>query len=525
MNKILEKIESDKEILSTMPRNNKKNIMKYAQNVENMQEEYEKIQQEIFNEMNNRYNEIISVKENKEIAIEKNEIDELEKLLDIINTVKTSYEKMGIDRKIYKLGKFYKENLEIINKEILSCINKFSEVGLALSASDFDYSIYVNEYMQEFFKEIEKGNINSDSIKSKFEEIYWKCPDLIIHIELNLRYIYIKNQKVIDKYYETRKAELLKNINTNVEEIEKRYKKAKEKLEKDINVDKYLLTHAFLDGKLNAKDYSNDQMKLEYLKVIKAEDINNASEKQQEEINKNCIKFLNSLYEYKQYLKFKYIFEDIQKKYQEIEQHKNEYNTIRKEIEAKEKKLKSLNSKINGKGLFGIKSKPDRKEKQTTEYNSIVLEIKELYKKMDNAKIYAKISEHLTAESTIYDALKLASQFNNYLVDCIIENNKTITDEEIEKSILELKEFLSNPHNVIIKNITILENKNIPIIISDRYKLLNFTINKEDINEGNLDNIIMILEKIQNNYNIQKSKINLDEMEFICEFKKILDKK
>ena len=102
MNKILEKIESDKEILSTMPRNNKKNIMKYAQNVENMQEEYEKIQQEIFNEMNNRYNEIISVKENKEIAIEKNEIDELEKLLDIINTVKTSYEKMGIDRKIYK---------------------------------------------------------------------------------------------------------------------------------------------------------------------------------------------------------------------------------------------------------------------------------------------------------------------------------------------------------------------------------------------------------------------------------------
>ena len=33
MSKLLEKIETDKEILSTMPKNNKKNIAKYIQKV------------------------------------------------------------------------------------------------------------------------------------------------------------------------------------------------------------------------------------------------------------------------------------------------------------------------------------------------------------------------------------------------------------------------------------------------------------------------------------------------------------
>ena len=41
MSKLLEKIETDKEILSTMPKNNKKNIAKYIQKVQELKKEYE----------------------------------------------------------------------------------------------------------------------------------------------------------------------------------------------------------------------------------------------------------------------------------------------------------------------------------------------------------------------------------------------------------------------------------------------------------------------------------------------------
>ncbi len=471
MSKILEKIDMDKEVLSTMPKNNKKNISKYIQYVQELKQDYGTMADEIYEEMSKRYKKITSVKTNKEIKEEETEISEIRKLLDIISTAKTSYEKMGIDKRIYKLGKFYKENLESVNIEILECIKKFEEVGVSLSAEDFDYSIYVNEYMSTFFKEMK--NINSKVLKSKFEEIYWKCPDLIIHIELNIRYLYLKNEKEIEKHFA----------------------------------------------------YEKDKLKDEYVKIISPKIIEEISEKDLEEVNQNSIKFLNSLYEYKNYLRFQYIFEDIKKKYQEREQHKNSYNLTRKEIFAKEKRLEKLNKKINGKSLFGKKEKKDKKEQQTAEYNALILEIKESYKELEDNEVYTKIIDNLSDNSTIYDVLKFASQFYNYLTECIIENKKNITSDEIDIEIKELKEFLDSPNNIIIKNIAILEEKNISIIISDRYKLLNFTIEKEDITPDNLDNLIGTLEKIKNYYYIQKSGINLNEMEFICEFKKIENKK
>lgn len=519
MNKLLEKIESDKEILSAMPKNNKKNIAKYVQTIKDLKEEYKSAQIEVWDEMQKRYNKIISVKENKKIEIQKSEMQELENLLEIIDTTKTSYEKMGLDKRIYKLGKFYKENLESINTEILACINKFKEVGVELTQEDFNYSIYVNEYMGVFFKEITNENINSDEVKEKFEEIYWKCPDLIIHIELNFRYLYALNKKAVDKYYDKRKEELLKNINVEQNKIQEKYENLKRNLDEDINTDKYLITNAFLNGDLNVKDYEEDKIKQEYAKMVPEKLIKNASKKSKKEISQNCIKFLDSLYEYKNYLKYEFILKDIKEKYNEREQHKNSYNSIKKEISSKEKKLKALNNKMTGKGLFG---KKDKKENQTVQYNDMVLEIKELYKQMDNEEIYSKIIDKLSETSTIYDALSLASQFNNYLVGCIIKENPNIAQEEIEETIEEFKNFLNNPYSIITKNITILEEKNIPVIISDRYKLLNFSISKEDINEENLDSLIATLQKIKNYYNIQKSGVDLKDMEFISEFKKLI---
>jgi len=516
MNKILEKIETDKEVLSTMPRNNKKNIAKYIQSIQELQEEYKNVSSEIYNELNKRYKKILAVKTKKDIEEEKVETEEISNLLDVIGTVKTPYEKMGLDKRIYKLGRFYKENLESINEEIFECINKFKEVGINLTEDDFEYSIYVNEYMQTFFKEI--NDINSEVVKNKFEEIYWKCPDLIIHIELNLRYIYMKNQKDIYKYYENRKIELLKTLNIEADKVEEKFFELQRKYDEDINSDQHLLIQSFLDGTLDYKDYEDKKIMDEYLKLVPQTLMENGSKKAIKEITQNSIKFLNSLYEYKNYLKFQYIFDDIKAKYQEKEQHKNSYNETKKEISTKEKKLDKLNKKMNGKGLFNKKNK---KEQQTAEYNALILEIKNLYKKLDNDEIYVKIIDNLTDSSTIYNVLKFASQFSTYVTECSIKNNPSITQDEIEQNILELQEFLNNPYNIIIKNITILEEKNISIIISDRYKLLNFTIEKDDINPDNLDNLIDILRKIKNYYCIQKSGINLDDMAFICEFKKI----
>ena len=160
-----------------------------------------------------------------------------------------------------------------------------------------------------------------------------------------------------------------------------------------------------------------------------------------------------------------------------------------------------------------------------SKYNEIVKDLKEKYKKMDEEEIYQKIINNLNDESSIYDVLIFASKFNNYLTDCIIENNPSITQEEIEEVINELKQFLTDPYIIIIKNITLLENKNIAIIISDRYKLLNFNIQKDDINEENLDNLIDSLNKIKNYYEIEQAGIDINTIRFVCKADKILKAK
>ena len=88
--------------------------------------------------------------------------------------------------------------------------------------------------------------------------------------------------------------------------------------------------------------------------------------------------------------------------------------------------------------------------------------------------------------------------------------------------ITELDEFLKNPYKNIINNITILEENDIAMIIKDRYKLLNFNVDKEDFNEKKINNLISLLENIVIAYNMKKIDLDIHEIEEILEIKQAL---
>ena len=101
MSKLLEKIEADKEILSTMPKNNKKNIAKYIQKVQELKKNM-KQKRKTYKEISKNYKKIVEIAENTEIAKLKSELEEISTFLQLIDEIQTSYEKMGLDKKIYK---------------------------------------------------------------------------------------------------------------------------------------------------------------------------------------------------------------------------------------------------------------------------------------------------------------------------------------------------------------------------------------------------------------------------------------
>ena len=157
---IIDKIDASKQVLSTMPQNNIKNKKIYQKKVEELEEEYQQYKEEIAGKLQKKYQKFINIEEDKEVENLEKRIESIKYILKILDDDKTSFEKMELDKSIYIISRYYKDNLENINEQIKQCINKFKTVGIIITKDDFKYSIYSQEYMKFFFQEMTKENIN-----------------------------------------------------------------------------------------------------------------------------------------------------------------------------------------------------------------------------------------------------------------------------------------------------------------------------------------------------------------------------
>ncbi len=514
---ILDKIEASKEVLATMPQNNVKNIKIYQEKLQELKEEYLKYKSEVENKLQKRYQNAVTVKENKEEEKLYKTLEATNWILEILDPLKTSYEKMGLDRSIYIISRYYKDNLENVNQQIRQCIDKFKKVGVQITLEDFEYSVYAQGYMKVFFQEINKDDDKLNKLKKTFEEIYWKCPELLMHIELNLRNIYLKQQQVIDKFYENEKAEKLNQVKISPKEIKEANQKIKKQLIEINETNVKRIQQEFLDGKLNVKNFADSKIKSNMQKILTDNLVAEVNENR--EIQNNINKLLNSLYEYFNYIQFEFIIKDIKKHYNEKENYKKIYENTKKEIDKLEKKLKKLNKKVTRKGLFRVKNVS---YKQTPEIKETIQTIKEKYKELDKNKFYNKIYTELNENSTLYDALKLANSYYVYLTTCIIENFENISQDEIDEKIDKLQKYIDNPFNTIITNTNLMDDKDLALVIKDRYKLLDFKIEKEDLEPSNIETYINNLENIKTSIILKNAKLNIEDIEQLCEIKKML---
>ena len=137
-------------------------------------------------------------------------------------------------------------------------------------------------------------------------------------------------------------------------------------------------------------------------------------------------------------------------------------------------------------------------------------------------RFYNKIYANIKDDSTIYDVLKLANSDYNYLTDCMIENNKTITQEKIDVQVEKLNEFIKEPFNNIVNNVIFTDDKDITLFIKDRYKLLSFNIKQEDFNEKNIGNLITILENIMTNFYLKDAKLDIEKIDELIKIQNTL---
>ena len=521
-------ISSNKDVLSVLPINTKKNKSKYVEKVQEFEEAALKIRKVIWNEIVDRYEKITDVREDRKIAELEKTIKGFENI-DVFNELNTPFEKLGIDRITHSLSSFFEGDLSLVNNNIKLFIDKLKDFGIILTKDDFNYSQYTNEYITVFMEELECGNLNSEKLKKTFEKIYWQCPDIIIHIELNMRYLYYINSKKIEKELNDRNSKVLNAMGLDKNGFVRTFFELNKDLIKVRRKDPKAVLNKFLDDEWKIKDFSEKEMSVLYDRLYVGKYFEETPEKQ-EEINKNFGKLLNTLEEYSIFVRYQYIIENLKEKYKNKDSFKDAYDKKSKELRKKEQALLKENKKHvsmikqTTNPLFRFfKKKLERKiyEFPVTS-NTQIKELQKMYLELDEEAVNLRIAEFVDDNCSIKYMFKIAVSFYSYAYKLIKEHYADDMEMDVSQELQVLLDFINQPYKVMLNNIKLVEEPEITSIIANRYKILNINIEKEHLEPENIESLIEDIGKIVNYHNINRSGLDLDDISFVEKMKPVI---
>lgn len=534
--KIEKQIDTDKEVITVLPRNGIKAIKTLLKTIEDTTKKYEYVNEMLLKDIENRYDELTAVEENEELPKLEQEILKLDVAIKNTDT-RSSFEKMRLDKIVYNVNGYYKSNLERLNKELIDCVKQFEAVGIVITAKDFNISEYAQEYMAVLLHEAYNGEINSERIKEIFEKVYWKSSEVVSHLYVNIRYIYDKYENQIDKFYENKMEEIMQNFNSTPEQVEDTKIALMRRKKKIEDVDSKLILDKFYNGTWNVNDYKLQNYNKLYFELM-SKDVSNISEKEKAEMDESIEKLNSNLNEYAKFTEYKFLADGVlsirEEELERIEKEKGkkskktEYDIIRENIKKTTANILKINSKLekSSKGLFGMKKAENSKKNNAIilERNNAILELKKLYMQLDDEIIKQKIMQNIDETSSILDVLKIGSHYYGFMAKEIIKKNSEITDKELGEMAKNIRDFITFSNFSVINYVKISDKKELSVIIKDKYKLFGMQISKENFQEGNIDDLMKKVKIVNNYNNILKSKFSVQDIEFIMSSKELLKK-
>ena len=337
----------------------------------------------------------------------------------------------------------------------------------------------------------------------------------------------LKTRKRNRKHLASENKEVLKDLETSDKHYLEKFRTLRAKLDDLEGPDKKLMLDKFLNKELDANNFDEVNVERELSKMLQ-NPMDTYTKTDLMEIRENIVKLSKTLDEYKNYLEYKFVFGELLKIYKEKDKYKNGYEKQKKEIQKLENKLVKTNKKYERTDklkemIFFKRNSAEKLKTLTIDINNQIAAIKELYRKIDDDKVNDKIATMLTDNSTIYDAMFLAGSFYTFLVETIIKQFPDILEKDINTKVAEIRKFLTSPYITIINNVTIKEDKDIALMIKDKYSLFNIKIEKEDLEEMNINALSNTVTAIVNAHNVENSGLDLDDVKFMLRATKILE--
>lgn len=502
-------IKTNSQILEALPKNNIKNKKKYLEELDKILAKTEDDKKNVLLEIERRYNEYNDLSINPELESINEEIKNQNKKTHLLNQVITSYEKSGLDRILYFLDHFYQGSFKAVNDNILMALAKFTEVGIDLNINDFNYTLYTRIYMQEIMLK-KDAEIDNNKMKEIFDSIYWKSPDIIKHITINFKNLYYKYKKKFDIYFNNQKL-LLEKENPNYLED---FINLKAKHKYLISTDEYLIKSKFLNRIYDFKDYTEEQITKDYHTFIsEAVEIT-------DNIKGVVLELSKSLEEYKFYLKYKYIIDEIRVLFKDKDKNKKASITKKKELDKLEKNILKTSKKAS---KLILKSS-EKAEILNSKLNAIINDVDKLYDEYEESLILEQIAV-LNDSVTLYDALNIGIANYNFIIKLMEKHDSEITLEEINKNLDEINTFLVSNKLSMLKSLYLIEEKDVSLVLIDKYNLYGLNIKIESLTDDNVDNFIKVINDIVNNIYFEQLNINLDNLKFLFNSRDLVERK
>lgn len=528
-------IDAKKALINTLPTKTKTNKRKLNQTLEEILATYEDYRTNLKNYLIAKSRKYNVEEEKNNIDKIKNKIEELEHLKFLLNPSNTYYEKMGFDSLLFKINNFNTLNFDSLNDIINEYLDKFEQVAISLTSKDFDYTCYVHEYMQAFLDVRHHVTKNYNKVSEVFEQIYWVNPELINHIELNFRKLISQNEKKFENYISTLQKEVMKKYDITS------YQMCISKLQdvyNELNLSDVESLYEIVDnakkGKINVEQFFDDnKAKVQAYNSLISDSVDITIPKEMSKICTSLDKLRLNIMEYQKYLEFNDLFKYFNDEYSKLipvsnsDKDKKQEKPSKKlldEINKKETELQKLNKKIlSGKSIFDLINDNDTNRlKRESVY--IANELYKLYKDYDLMVFNEKVLNVLSNTMSVSDVLNLYYS-HDYFKKIALQNIYNLKDYETILSYSENFDlFAMNPTNIIMEGVPIFRETNIAEIIANKYRLNNIKITEDDLSEENLTNLLNKILLILRLNNINNSNISVEELWFIVEVEKIINK-
>ncbi len=486
---------------------------------------FKEYQRQVYIELDKYKKSIFPVDKKEEYEKENTSMLELLKIVPFIKKEVALEVKIAIAHVFYQLSKETESSLDVINDSILEFLNIFEKANITLTVEDFTYSPFVNTYMKAFLANKNSENFDNE-MQETFKEVYWECPELIMHIKHNLKEIVKKNYQKLQEYCNSLENELLNSVSLTKDNMERTYQERQHDLEDRMNKDEFANLQKFLGKSRNIDDYTVGAplRSKSFNQLVIKETYAELSDDEKKDFDRETINLSRDLNVLKEYYNYESIIKDMIARFKKKDESKTKYEAKEKEIMAEEKaRAKLYKDYLRATGI-GFLARPNNTKalELKTKIKEQINKLDNLYKELDDLEIDVNIGKYLNEGSSVYDFLVTSLSSYNYIEKTLVEKFQDVdVDFDLSNYVRRYMKFIFNPNVEFLHKITALLDYDIAKIVSEKYALLGINITSEEISADTIDTAIQTVGVVALINNIKASNMTIEEMKLICDIDKI----